>query len=235
MPASVVFQCRACRTLASAAAIAFDAEGSRAGLTCDACMTTTWLPLAGARRSDVVDVKDARVQPSALAATPSAMVPTSTSAPVAASFFSVDQRERIEARLRVLPTDGDVEATFAQRFHRLLDHWYSEAEHKRLLKQATIDGCLGLVGQRYRVVLEEAPGDASAKFAQNEILTLAMGSMTQRKDIGSVDGGKRAGKTALAAVVAFALAACLAMVWAVPKLLRSVSGSAMIRGPAVGE
>ena len=56
--------------------------------------------------------------------------------------------------------------------------WQSEAEHKAILKAAAAAGELAFVGGRYRAVLDVVRDEPRAKAAQNELLTLAMATMT---------------------------------------------------------
>lgn len=238
-PAAVIYQCLACRSLVAASTIAFDRERDRAGLVCSHCGAASWLPLAGTAGARVVDVdppptERARGGPRELPA-PAGLVPSSTSmvGPLgvgAVEVFSVDQRERITARCQTLPPAPGAQAELAQAFERLLPAWGSDAEHKQLLKRASMLNELAFVGQRYRLVLEEAPGDPAARRAQNEILSLAMASLSQTRDLGSPAEGSRSRAGVAAAIVLLVLALIGALV-VMPRLLRGMSGEAMIDAP----
>ncbi len=213
----VIFQCAACRALAVADSIRVD--GDRAGLACTACGAITMLPVAhrgGARV--VVDAESPRpAPPPKELPAPSSLAPAGQ---VAVRDGGLDgaARERVAARVARLPPVAEQQETLAAGFDKLLARWDDAAEHKRLLKSAAIAGELAFMGQRYRAVLEEVPGDAAAKTAQNEIMTLAMASLTARKDLGAPE--KSAGqRTQWIAAAVLAVVFAAVTLWLLPKLL----------------
>jgi hypothetical protein len=111
---------------------------------------------------------------------------------------------RVRARFTIEPNAA--QQGLAARFDRLLDgQWASDAEHKALLKTAAAAGELAFVGHRYRSVLDVVRDESRARSAQQELLTLAMATMsTQRSDEG-IDTSPSSAKVALVvlAVVVF--------------------------------
>lgn len=94
--------------------------------------------------------------------------------------FAADDVEKIRARFQVAPNEQ--QTLLAERFDKLLSaQWHNEAEHKALLKAAAVDGELAFVGGRYRAVLDVMRDEPRAKAAQNELLTLAMATMTSTR------------------------------------------------------
>lgn len=222
----VIYQCASCRSLVSARDVTVDTAHERAALSCDACGARTWLPFAGSATSGA-HVVDVTAGPSASTASPLAL-PTVTStalvpsgAAAAASMWSDEQRTRIATRIDKLAPQGDMQGELAASFTALLTSWNSEAEHKNFLKKASLAGELAFAGQRYRAVLEEAPSDERAKKAQNDILALAVASMSREKDLGSAGGGDTGTQKKLLAAVVIVLGviACIAILRYLPGLL----------------
>ena len=242
--AGVVFQCAACRALAVASSISLD--GGRAGLACAACGNVTWLPIAQTTGSTVVvdaDTARSSMAPVALPspaptspAPPSTALPSMALATVAGTGMVVvglapDVRARVRSRVGALPAGGAEQQPLAQSFDALLDDWHNAAAHKQLLKKAAMTDQLAFVGQRFRAVLDESPGEAAAKKAQNEIMTLAMAALGNKKDLGSLEE-KGNGKTALAVIAVVALVLVLvAALWVVPKLLPMAGAGATMGEP----
>jgi len=237
----VVFQCAACRALVSAGAIAVDVSAGqgneRAGLACDACGATTWLPFADrAAGARVVDVDVGATNPSAPLALAASNAPSTAMVPVAGAAiatvgarFSDEQRGRIEARIAKLGPATDLQRDLSTTFERLLGQWGNEAEHKQFLKKASMVGELAFAGQRYRAVLEEAPADPQAKTAQNDILGLAMASMSHVKDMGGVagnDGSEGKKKAAAVVILLVGILLCIGIVVFLPRLLSGALGDA---------
>jgi hypothetical protein len=235
----VIYQCAACRSLVSARDVVLDAPNERAALACDACGARTWLPLSGSDRAGagahVVDVQagEATVSSTALALptnAPNAPNAASASASTAlvpaahgavAATWNDEQRARIAARLEKLAPGSDAQGELASTFTKLFAVWGSEAEHKNFLKKASLVGELAFAGQRYRAVLEEAPGDERAKKAQNDILALAMASMSRDKDFGGVAGDNASTQKKLlaAAVVIVGVFICIGILVYLPRIL----------------
>lgn len=104
--------------------------------------------------------------------------------------FAPDIVERIHARLNLLPEPSVAQLPLVERFEKLLvSSWSSESEHKGLLKMAAMAGELALVGARYRAVLDVVRDEPRARAAQQELLTLAMATMQQSKELGSLGPG----------------------------------------------
>lgn len=233
--AGVVYQCAACRSLVSVRTIVVDNAHERAALGCDLCGARTWLPttdVSGASNNAsatarVVDVEHAATTSTALAlasssvAAATALVPTATApaAVMTTATWSSEQRARIDDRIAKLAPSGAAQAELASSFTRLLSSWASEAEHKQFLKKASMVGELAFAGQRYRAVLSEAPSDAHAKKAQNDILGLAMASMSREKDLGSTSASGRGKKVAAAVIVLVGALACIAIIKSLPSVL----------------
>jgi hypothetical protein len=84
---------------------------------------------------------------------------------------------RVRARFTIEPNDN--QQVLATRFDTLLEAgWHTEADHKALLKAAAAAGELAFIGSRYRAVLDVIRDEPRAKQAQNELLTLAMATIT---------------------------------------------------------
>jgi hypothetical protein len=168
-------------------------DADRAGLVCGACGTTTWLPSAsGARSGDVidVDVKPAP-QPTAMVSRPPTVpqiapaAAASTALTTSGSAWTQEERARVDERLAKVPGSPDARDGFV----KLLASWSNEAEHKLYLKKVALAGDLAQAGQMYRAVLDALPLDPFAKKAQGEILTLAMATMSAKRDISSPEKG----------------------------------------------
>jgi hypothetical protein len=250
---AVTFQCNACRALVSATSVALDVDRERAGLLCAACGAGSWLPIAGAGAARAVAPIDAedpvRAEPAAppgegatalvpagrggAALVSTALVPTpivSTAGAAGAGLtgsLSAAQREAIGQRLRALPAPADGQRDLADGFERLLERWADDAEHKQLLRRASLQEELAFAGQRYRAVLDAIPNEPRAKKAQSDILGLAMAAMGQTRDLGS-PGEPPKKRLALAAAFAFLMVALAAVLFLSSRLLRGVGGEAMI-------
>lgn len=230
---ALVFQCGACRSLVSVHAAVIDKSQDRAGLPCEVCGGVTWLPVAAAAGSHVVDVTagSAEVAPLQLGAS-SALAPTASPAAVTPGF-NVEARERIGHRLQKLGASGPAQEDLSRSFERLLGHWHSESEHKQLLQKASLVDELAFIGQRYRAVLAEEPGDAAAKKAQNELIGLAMASMSHVRDDGATGSGGRNRNILAAAILIVTMIICGALVIYLPRLLRVDAGDESME-PAPG-
>jgi hypothetical protein len=231
----VIYQCAACRFLVSARDVVVDAANERAALACDACGARTWLPFAGSAGAHVVDVQagpstssstSAALSLPVSAASSTAIVPASAVVNVAnvanvAPTWSEEQRTRIGARLEKLQASGDAQGELATTFNKLLTTWGSEAEHKNFLKKASLVGELAFAGQRYRAILDEAPGDERAKKAQSDILALAMASMSRDKDFGGAgaDNASTQKKLVAAAIVILGVLLCIGILVYLPRIL----------------
>ena len=227
----LVFQCGACRSLVSAQSVVADPTQERAGLACVVCGGITWLPFASASASasaQVVDVHTTSPSPSLQLASSTALVATATAANAAsvalATTFTEDQRTRIVERLRKLTASGSAQEELSTSFDRLLGLWQSEAEHKALLTKASLVGELAFVGQRYRSILDEVPGDAQAKKAQTELLGLAMATMSREKDLGATVRGGINRNVAAVVIVILTVVVCVGLVVYLPRLLRPDTG-----------
>lgn len=111
----------------------------------------------------------------------------------------LEAADRVRERLARQPAPSTEQVTLHERFDRLLSgNWHAESEHKSLLKMAALAGELAFIGGRYRAVLDIVRDEPRAKAAQQELLTLAMATMTQSKDLGSPGGApeRSAGRTA---------------------------------------
>ena len=216
MPSPVIFQCNACRALGSAADVVVAGDGTRAGLVCGLCRFTSWLPVSGhvdagapSWSQDVVVAPPTGLPPPSTTPPPVspslALVPTSSSSSsLASSPFPSEALEKIHKKLATQPEPNDAQVALQERFSKLLTStWGSEPEHKQLLKAAAMAGELAFVGGRYRAVLDVVRDEPRARAAQQELLTLAMATMQQSKDLGSVGGGeeKSGGGKLIAAVL----------------------------------
>jgi hypothetical protein len=222
MPA-VVYQCPTCKNLVTVSAAMVDAD--RAGLVCASCGATTWLPGAQASRGDVIDVE---VRPSSApslspttAAGASAIVPRAAQAVAGAGAWSHEERERVDGRVAKLTPATPGQAEVHASFHKLLDAWASDVEHKAFVKKSSLAGELAFAGQLYRAVLDAAPLDPFAKRAQGEILTVAMATMSASRDLGSTEKSSGA-RNAFFLVVAVVLMAVVVFVGV--KLLKNAVG-----------
>ena len=260
MSVGVVFQCGSCRALGIAGEVVVGVDGTSVGLTCAACASTTWLPVASAgsvsaearspiaaaralppassntlpppvtpsttatpaRSTDedgapqgvlappvststlptpAADVADGDVperRPAAAGATTAAAATVKASAtapkpsPTTAGFDD-DIRARIVERWKRLGDVSVEQAPLAARLERLAcGAWSDEAEHKSLLKAASVAGELAFVGARYRAVLDVVRDEPRARAAQQELLTLAMLTMKGPRDL---DDGAPRGKS----------------------------------------
>ena len=224
--AAVIFQCGACRALVSTATAHVHADG-RAGLPCAACGATTWLALsAGAAAVHTPGLAPPAPIAAAVGASAAPVLATPSALTAAPSLFlDAAQRDRVVEKLHALGAGGAEKAQLVEAFVQLLPQWTADVAHKALIKRAALQGELPLVGQCYRAVLDALPGDAIAKKAQNDILTAAMATMTQQKDLGALamsDGAGGSKRTAVIAVGVIAVVVTLGIIWAVPKLLRAM-------------
>lgn len=223
MPArSIVFQCGACRSLVSVQTAVPDKLKDRAGLSCDICGGVTWLPFAAAGSARVVDV----AAPGADADAPLRLAASTALAPMTAtalatSSFSDDQRERIGERLQKLGAAGPGQEDLSTSFERLLGHWQSDAEHKLFLQKASLVGELAFAGQRYRAILDVVVDDPQAKKAQNDLLGLAMASLSREKDLGASGGAGGMNKNlAAVALLVVTVLVCAGILIYLPRFLQ---------------
>jgi hypothetical protein len=201
----------------------------RAGLPCSACGALSWLPLATTTTTttttsplptltalppvtrpaltDTASVEAPTVAVTALATeAPAAPLsplspPTTTSSAtiaVTVAGFDHDTLGRVRARFAA-PTDS--QAHLAERFDALLTaKWSQEAEHKALLKAAAAAGELAFVGSRYRAILDVVRDEPRARAAQNELLTMAMATMSSQR-LAPVEEGTSRTKLVLGAAL----------------------------------
>jgi len=236
MPAPVVFQCTACRSLGTATDIVVAIDGRSAALVCPSCRFSCWLPISGRAEGGVdasVVIAARPALPAASAAVPAAadamtvasstsMTPATTPAAslttmtveadvslalvplggmglTSVAGAGLEAADRVRERLARQPAPTPEQLTLHERFDKLLaGNWLVESEHKSLLKMAALAGELAFIGGRYRAVLDVVRDEPRAKAAQQELLTLAMATMTQSKDLGSAGGipERSAGRTA---------------------------------------
>ncbi|MCC7072837.1 MAG: hypothetical protein IT383_16030 [Deltaproteobacteria bacterium] len=239
----LVFQCPACRALVGVTHA--QVQGGRAGLSCAACGAVAWLPEATQGSARVVDVEPAphAAPPRELPAANGALVLAPPTAPMSAApttpelALDAELRTRVRHRLAELPAASAAQQELAAAFAMLLEAWNREAAHKAMLQRASGAGELAFVGQHYRAVLEAAPGDPIARRAQDEILSLAMATMTATRDLGALaeDKGAKGKRQALyAAIIAFAFVAVA--LWAMRErdalLRRDADSAKMLEEPA---
>lgn len=232
--ARVLFQCPACRALSNTGALVVDESGARAGLACEACGVTTWLPLLPHGQASVgPEVSPAGGAPLPLvvgAAPPGAPAQSEAAAahPSAPGGpFSPETLARIKARLARMKR-GAGDRAIGDAFERVLSCWTDEAEHKQFLQKAATLGLLAEAGQRYRVVLDEQPTDEVARKAQSQVLTLAMTTLKHTRDLGAPghERQRSGGQVALAGAVILLLLLGLGV--AMTRVLRVSAGEAMI-------
>jgi len=184
------------------------ADGTpRAGLPCSACGALSWLPLTTTKTvttsplptltalpsvthpalTDAAAVEPPTVATMALTteapapplSPPTTTSPTTSPATITVAGFDDDTLGRVRARV-ASPTES--QAHLAERFDALLTaKWSQEAEHKALLKAAAAAGELAFVGSRYRAVLDVVRDEPRARAAQNELLTMAMATMSSQR------------------------------------------------------
>lgn len=117
----------------------------------------------------------------------SAATSTAASATTAISGGLADV-ERVRARIATLPAPNEAQAVLNAQFEQLLaSSWSNTGAHKTLLKAAALHGELAFVGNRYRAVLDVVRDEPQAKAAQQELLTLAMATMQNSKDLGRME------------------------------------------------
>jgi hypothetical protein len=227
--AGVVAQCPACRALVVVGAVVVDGSrgvdgAPRAGLACGACGAVSWLPLTTTvvtssppaltalpppslpilpAATVVADGPAATATPAPApmpAATTTTTTTTATTAPsaLATATFDEDTVARVRARFAA-PTE--TQTHLAERFDALLaTKWAVESEHKAILKTAAAAGELAFVGGRYRAVLDVVRDEPRARAAQNELLTMAMATMSSQRLAPSEEGTSRT-KVALAIIL----------------------------------
>lgn len=179
-------------------------------------VTSVVAPPASSPPASADDLVSTMLAPPA-APLPSTGPSTGPSTSLAASF-DAGTIALVRARFTIEPTAA--QQGLAARFDRLLDgQWANEAEHKALLKTAAAAGELAFVGHRYRSVLDVVRDESRARAAQQELLTLAMATMsTQRSDEG-IDTSPSSAKVALVVLAVVVVGAV------VVGLLRMVMGS----------
>jgi hypothetical protein len=118
-----------------------------------------------------------------------------------ASAIDDDARTRILARWSALGDVNAAQAPLATRLERLLrGAWSDDAEHKAVLKAASVADELGFVGGRYRAVLDVVRDEPHARAAQQELLTLAMLTMKGTRDFDGAGDGRGKSKVYIAAL-----------------------------------
>jgi hypothetical protein len=96
--------------------------------------------------------------------------------------------ERVRARIATLPAPNEAQTMLNAQFEQLLSSsWGNTGAHKTLLKAAALHGELAFVGNRYRAVLDVVRDEPQAKAAQQELLTLAMATMQNSKDLARME------------------------------------------------
>lgn len=230
---AVIAQCPSCRMLIAVERVVVD--GDRAGLRCSACQAVAWLPTAHANSAlpapsalpVVTALPPATIElPPPLALPASALVPIgpvapAVMAPASAATFDDDVLARISARLAPPADDAPRQHELAGRFAKLLTQWHSEVEHKQLLKAAAASDELAFIGSRYRAVLDVVRDDPRARTAQQELITLAMATMSTSRSLAPADEPKSNTAKIVVAVVAVLVAALVFGV-AVKKMLATV-------------
>jgi Trp operon repressor len=202
---AVIAQCPSCRTLVAVDRIVVD--GDRAGFRCSSCLAVGWLPVERVHATAlpalpiVSDVLPLPALP-ALPAPSTAIVPAAPVAivPSVASSFDDDVLQRITAKLAA-PAAGQQQ--LAERFSKLLSQWHNETEHKQLLKAAAASDELAFVGSRYRAVLDVVRDEPRARAAQQELITLAMATMSTNRSLTTTEEpqGNNTFKVVLAVVL----------------------------------
>jgi hypothetical protein len=115
-------------------------------------------------------------------------------------------------KLMDLPTADD-ERAVADRFLELLDTWDDDKAHEKAIKHAASSGQLAALGQRYRVVLDERPGDGRAIAAQQRIIGAAMATMTPASFSVSKSNESPSGRLILLAVIGLLVVGGLLFFW----------------------
>jgi hypothetical protein len=174
----------------------------------------------------------ARVQPTASLPAPTSIAPRASSEPVAtyggvAPRLTEEQRELVHKKLAQLAPAGDAQRGVADDFRKLLGAWEDTSAHKSFVQRASAGGELSFAGQAYRAVLEAIPGEPAAKKAQNEILALAMASLSSTRDLGAVP---QKGRTTQVLLIAGAIVLLLVTLFVVSRLLRPDAGGSTM-GP----
>lgn len=203
----MIVQCPSCRALVAVSAVILD-EG-RAGIRCEACGEVSWLPAEGATATS-----------SAAPAPTSRPAPTSKPAPISrpATTSKPGAELPVEAcreRLLGLPEVDDGARPLVEAFDTLLERWDDFEEHKRLIQRASLSGQLPVLGVRYRTVLEVRPEEPVARRAQQEILALAMATLTPSAAV-DTSGARRYGIVAAAVTSLLFLGI---MLWYVVRML----------------
>lgn len=227
----IVFQCPACRSLVTANEVSIPLDGSRAGLPCSACRSIAWLPATGAVDAESAPHEPAapraRVQPTPSLPPPTAIAPRAPTEPAPAAHAGVaprlteEQRELVHAKLARLPPAGDAQNGVAEDFKKLLRAWEDASAHKGFLQRASASGELSFAGQSYRAVLDAIPGEPAAKKAQNEILALAMASLSSTRDLGAVP---QKGRSLQVILIAGSVVVLLVTLFVMSRLLRPDAG-----------
>ena len=115
--------------------------------------------------------------------------------------FSDTQLSAIRERLEKLPEAVDLQVGLGERFVTLLTtKWPEATDHSQLVKAAAAAGELAFIGSRYRVVLDVVAEEPRARAAQQELLTLAMATMSG-KELSTSTSPSSAGRTAAIAVL----------------------------------
>lgn len=157
---------------------------------------------------------DNPAEPSSSTATTAAAATTTTTTTTAPSTaiapspaqalagpFSDTQLSAIRERLEKLPEAVDLQVGLGERFVTLLTtRWPEATDHSQLVKAAAAAGELAFIGSRYRVVLDVVAEEPRARAAQQELLTLAMATMSG-KELSTSTPSSSAGRTAAIAVL----------------------------------
>lgn len=231
---AVIAQCLSCRALIAVERMLVD--GDRAGFRCSSCLAVSWLPVERAAvtalpapsplpvvselpAAAIVDLPLPALAPAAT----TAIVPAPAVAVVsAASSFDSDVLERISARLLPPAEEAPRQIELANRFLKLLTQWHNDTEHKQLLKAAAASDELAFVGSRYRAVLDVVRDEPRARAAQQELITLAMATMSSNRALTAPNEQGSSNTIKVAIAVVLVLASALALGVAVKKMVASV-------------
>lgn len=178
----MIFHCPACRELPSAEHAVVAEDGKRAGVLCPSCGEVAWLPVL---RHAPAPSEAAQPRRAAPVSRPSDALPAAD--------------EGLVALLRETPAQGPVEEPLVKDLIALAPRWSDYDAHRALLRRANAAGALPALGLRYRRVLQARPGDEVAQRAQQEIVTLAMASLSTMP--GAVDPAATMQRGQVAALV----------------------------------
>jgi hypothetical protein len=172
-------------------------------------VSTSTLPTPAAEAAVEAADEAAAVKPTALASpaeTGAVTRPTPTTTTTTTTGLDDDARARILERWSKLGSVSIEQRPLAARLERLVrGPWSNEAEHKSLLKAASLADELAFVGSRYRAVLDVVRDEPQARAAQQELLTLAMLTMKGGRDLGDASEPRGKSKAYVALVTIAAL------------------------------